>query len=87
MNENIDLTIILKDCPRGFKLYSAVHGEVTFWGIEDGMYPICVLANSGKGTEYYSSDGKLYASYGQCILFPSEEQHDWSKFVAPWYKK
>ena len=87
MNENIDLTKILKDCPRGFKLYSAVHGEVTFWGIEDGMYPICVLTNSGNGTEYYSSGGKLYASYGRCILFPSEEQQDWSKFVAPWLKE
>ena len=43
MNENIDLTKILKDCPKGFKLYSAVHGEVTFLSIENGTYPICVL--------------------------------------------
>ena len=30
MNENIDLTKILKDCPKGFELYSTIHGPVTF---------------------------------------------------------
>ena len=30
MNENIDLTKILKDCPMGWKFYSSVYGEVEF---------------------------------------------------------
>ena len=30
MNENIDLTKILKDCPKGTKLYSSMFGEVYF---------------------------------------------------------
>lgn len=30
MNENIDLTKILKDCPKGWKFYSSVYGEVAF---------------------------------------------------------
>ena len=30
MNKNIDLTKILKNCPRGWKFYSSVHGEVKF---------------------------------------------------------
>lgn len=30
MNENIDLTKILKDCPRGWKFYSSVYGDVEF---------------------------------------------------------
>ena len=30
MNENIDLTKILKDCPIGWKFYSSVYGEVEF---------------------------------------------------------
>ena len=86
MNENIDLTKILSNCPRGFKLYSIVHGEVTFFAIEDGIHPICVLTQNGVKA-YYSSDGRLYISYGKCVLFPSEEQEDWSKFTAPWLKK
>ena len=24
---------------------------------------------------------------GECLLFPSKDQRDWSKFTAPWYKK
>ena len=30
MNENIDLAKILKNCPKGFKLYSTICGEVLF---------------------------------------------------------
>ena len=30
MNENIDLTKILKDCPMGWKFYSSVYGDVEF---------------------------------------------------------
>lgn len=30
MNENIDLTKILKNCPMGWKFYSSVYGEVEF---------------------------------------------------------
>ena len=30
MNENIDLTNILKDCPIGWKFYSSVYGDVEF---------------------------------------------------------
>ena len=34
MNENINLTKILKDCPKGWKFYSSVYGEVKFETIE-----------------------------------------------------
>ena len=34
MNENIDLTKILKNCPKGWKFYSSVFGEVEFKTIE-----------------------------------------------------
>ena len=30
MNEKIDLTKILKDCPKGWKLYSTIYGDVEF---------------------------------------------------------
>ena len=49
MNENIDLTKILKDCPKGWKFYSSVHGEVKFETIKfqrlkyryDPYVPLC----------------------------------------------
>ena len=44
MNENIDLTKILKDCPSGWKFYSSIYGNVTFRRIEnDSKYPIKYL--------------------------------------------
>ena len=36
MNENIDLTKILKNCPIGWKFYSSVYGVVEFLGISHG---------------------------------------------------
>ena len=88
MNENIDLTKILKNCPKEWKLYSSIHEEVKFQRIEIGsMYPI-VIKLKNNIIERFASDGKLYSCYnGECTLFPSKEQRDWSKFEAPWYKK
>ena len=88
MNENVDLTKILKGCPKSTKLYSLVHGEVEFQQVELGFtYPIVIKLKS-EIIESFTSNGKLLNNYdGECILFPSKEQRDWSKFTAPWYKK
>lgn len=87
MNENIDLTKILKDCLKGTKLYSMVHGDVEFEEIAGSeYYPICIKVD-GKCAEVFTADGKLFNGFGECILFPSKEQQDWSKFTAPWLKK
>ena len=40
MNENLDLTKILKDCPIGWKFYSTIFEEVEFIGIEEDRYQI-----------------------------------------------
>ena len=88
MNENIDLTKILKDCPKGTKFYSLVHGEVEFQKIELGLTHPIVIKLKNKIIERYDPYGKLLYNYdGECILFPSKTQRDWSKFTAPWYKK
>ena len=89
MNENIDLTKILKDCPEGTKLYSTIFGEVEF--IEcDNLYQI-VVAKEDK-YYYFTSQGtfifeRIKYSLGECTLFPSKEQRDWSKFTTHWLKK
>ena len=86
MNENIDLTKILKDCPKGWKLYSSVYGDVSFQGIGDLVYPIQV-SNKRAGVVLLSEKGRFLIGVGECILFPSKDQRDWSKFTAPWYEK
>ena len=86
MNEKIDLTKILKDCPKGWKLYSSVYGDVSFQGIGDLVYPIQV-SNKRAGVVLLSEKGRFLIGVGECILFPSKDQRDWSKFTAPWYEK
>lgn len=87
MNNNIDLIKILKDYPEGTKLYCTLLGEVEFVGIEDDCTQIVVC---DKYTDEYkfTKEGKYYnVEDGECLLFPSKEQKDWSKFTSPWYKK
>ena len=88
MNENIDLTKILKDCPTGTKLYSTIYGNVEFSLITtSNLYPVRFIAENG-GINSVTSDGRhIFEFDGECTLFPSREQRDWSKFTAPWYKK
>ena len=86
MNENIDLTKILKDCPKGWKFYSDIYDEVTFWGFSDLVYPI-QLNTKNHGAKLLSEKGEEIIGNGKCILFPSKDQRDWSKFTSPWYKK
>lgn len=91
MNENIDLTKILKDCPKGWKFYSSIYGDVTFLGIENGSeYPVKFSFINKNNSEKYSrvTEQGLHVRYsnGECSLFPSKDQRDWSKFTAPWYK-
>ena len=87
MNENIDLTKILKNCPKGWKFYSSAFGEVEFDSMSEyNINPICIRVNAN----FYPLLNK-YGKYhienkGECILFPSKDQRDWSKFTAPWYK-
>lgn len=88
MNENIDLTKILKDCPKGWKLYCTIYGEVEFVCIDEyEEYPIKVMVKR-KFIDAFSEKGFIRPQYNiKGILFPSKDQIDWSKFTAPWYKK
>ncbi len=82
MNENLNLVEILKDCPIGTKLYSSVHGEVELEEVHlcKPDYPIEVRL-SNNALDSFTPDGRLFAEYnGECMLFPSIDQRDWSKF-------
>ena len=88
MDKNINLVEILKDCPQGTKFYSTMFGEVVFYKIKkESNYPIICIKTDGNYCEI-TSDGRYYENWdGECTLFPSKDQRDWSKFSAPWYKK
>lgn len=82
MNENIDLTKILKCCPKGTKFWSMLDEEVEFVDIDKDC--INFRATKTNLATFYYNDGKAYRGRGECVLFPSKEQRDWSKFVPTW---
>ena len=94
MNENIDLTKILEGCPVGTKFYSTIFGEVSFSKIfsdDYDDYPIELMVYNKKARttvmNYCEKDGKYSCAYeGECTLFPSKDQRDWSKFERFWDK-
>lgn len=81
-----NLANILKYCPRGTKLYSPICGDCMLRGVDsDGTYPINVVPCSDA---YHlitlTNEGKLSARFnGECLLFPSENQRDWTTFKIP----
>lgn len=82
MEKELNLVEILKDCPPGTKLYSSVYGEVKFLriGIQK-EYPIECEVIQNKSNQGFAKDGRGLSNYnGECILFPSKDQRDWSKF-------
>lgn len=82
MNKKLNLVEILKDCPKGTKLYLTTYGNVTLNAIMKGSYyPICV-EHKGVGNLWLLSDGRICKEddNGECLLFPSKDQRDWSKF-------
>ena len=87
MNENLNLVEILEGCPIGTKFYSSVFGEVEFVDIKKGyLQPIGLRCLDGDWV-YIGVDGRLSPSYdGECTLFPSRTQRDWSKFERFWDK-
>ena len=89
MNENINLTKILKDCPKGTEFYHAAYGRVWFYRIDlDFSFPIRLsLSKEIFDNIGVTSKGTINNYNGECLLFPSKEQRDWSKFSSPWYKK
>lgn len=94
MNENIDLTKILEGCPKGTKFYSSDFGEVTFFEISPydwEHYPIKLrypneVSSHPLVTSLTKNGQNVYGYDGECTLFPSKDQRDWSKFVRFWDK-
>lgn len=82
MENKINIAEILKDCPKGMELYSPIYGTVGLLKVASNpVYPI-MTATSIDRTGIFTSDGRLYENYpsAECLLFPSREMRDWTKF-------
>ena len=84
METEINIVEILKDKPQGTKLYSSACGKCKLEEVDDKSFKISFynskfgFMNGGEG--YLDKNGKLYDD-GECIIFPSKEMRDWSKFA------
>lgn len=83
MEVKINIVEILKDKPQGIKLYSSACGKCKLEEVDDKSFKISFynskfgFMNGGEG--YLDKNGKLYDD-GECVVFPSKEMRDWSKF-------
>lgn len=76
----MNIAELLKYCPKGTKLYSTVFGEVKFSEIYPNNMIVVFIKDGCK--RVFNKDGS-YSKYGECVLFPSKDQRDWSKFRLP----
>lgn len=84
MEEKINIVEILKDKPQGTKLYSSACGKCKLEEVDDKSFKISFYSskfgfmNGGEG--YLDKNGKSHDD-GECVVFPSKEMRDWSKFA------
>ena len=86
MNENLNLSKILRDCLKGTKLYSPLFGGVKFEEISEDWNFVCV--RKGKDIWTFTYDARFLfgisnSKSAEIMLFPSKDQRDWSKFNVP----
>lgn len=81
MVKEINIAEILKDKPKGTKLYSPIFGEVTLYKIYKELDTNFLFLKDKDGDMvFFEHDGK-YNVNGECVLFPSKEKRYWSKFA------
>lgn len=84
MENKINIAEILRDMPKGTKLYSPLLGKCEYIGVDNTIYPINIIAHYTNGMK--SIDLTEYGCYfsdfedTDTVLFPSVKMRDWSKF-------
>ena len=78
MEAKLNIANILKDKPKGTKLYADAFGELKLVKV-DKVDTIYTRTKEGMFYSFYN-DGK-YNKNGEPILVPSKKMHDWNKFA------
>lgn len=71
----MNIAEILKDAPKGTKLYSPLFGEVELKSVSDVIIEVKV----GISVSTFYNDDRYYKGYpsGECLLFPSKDERNW----------
>ena len=81
--DKINVAELLKDCPKGMELYSPLCGKCVFDRLNMGTI-ICKKQNTQEIA--FTSEGYYMLPVFEnceCMIFPSKDQRDWSKFQRP----
>ena len=79
----MNIAEILKYCPKGTKLYCTLCGNAELGEITNiGTIVIRKVADVISTSYTLDYEGR-YSHSGECVLFPSKDQRDWSQFRIP----
>jgi len=79
--EELNLCELLKNCV-GEEAYSTLLGNVKITGVSANY--IYFVSEKTRYSGEVAKSGKHWDDEdGECILFPSKENRDWSKFIKP----
>lgn len=78
MEEKINIAEILKDKPKGTKLWTDMFGKVKLAGVDNVLNSFKVEHHYGMHP-WFDKDGKMYKEGTLCI-YPSKLMRDWRKF-------
>ena len=85
MNERLDLTKVLKDCPEGMELDCAIFDNVALSKInfdEDNDYPIEIETNNGHLMRFTKYGTYTDVPEAKCLIFP-KGKNTWEGFQRP----
>lgn len=84
MENKINIAEILRDMPKGTKLYSPLFGKCELVGVDNSKYPIAIKAQriDGAISKGIMKDGRYFDGYedAECSLYPSAKMCRWDKF-------
>ena len=83
MTNNINVLEVLESKPNGTKLWCVIFGKCFLDGIDiNNIRPIRIGIEKGD-TFKLTANAKLGGKYidGDCLLYPSKEMRDWSRFA------
>lgn len=80
-----NLIEILRNAPKGLKLYSPIYGEVTLSDVQPCS--VYVKCESISPKEIMFDECGRKTEKGECLLFPSKENRDWNGWQKVLFKE
>lgn len=82
MEEKINIAEILKDKPKGTKLYSPIFGNLRYEDLVPDLGEFTVVTSDNTSAKHSFWSDSRYNRHGEpLMLLPSKEMRDWSKFA------